>query len=121
MTTTTTRKAWDKYDESIAYLKKHPTEIMRAWNMPLVRSGGALFTMTGLTGTFCDSTKRGGSYCGCLTQVKAKKCPAYTPRLTKLIRADKRIPDSPEKVTVRHLKAFADWQRRLDKELGRKP
>jgi hypothetical protein len=41
------------------------------------------------------------------------------PDLTKEIQADKNIPDDKNQIRVEHLKHFARWQRRLDKELGR--
>jgi hypothetical protein len=39
--------------------------------------------------------------------------------LTKAIRADARIPEGPQWITVNDLPVFAEWQRRLDKELKR--
>jgi len=44
---------------------------------------------------------------------------AYTDDLTERIRADERIPDDPDRITVAHLPVFAEWQRILDKELKR--
>jgi hypothetical protein len=93
----------DKYDEAIAYLTQHPEEIYDAWNERYLH----LFDRCGLRST-----------CGCLTQVKYEHKQAQTPALTAAIRADDRIPEA-EKITVDDLPVFAEWQRRLDKELGR--
>ena len=40
-----------------------------------------------------------------------------TPELTKAIRKDPRIPKLPKNITVADLPVFAEWQRRLDKEI----
>lgn len=108
-----TTKNRDKYDEAVAYLTKNPDEIYDAWNMASTHvpvKGSCLFVP-------CDLTVL--TVCGCLTQVRGLEYDAATPRLTRAIRADRGIPKRGESIKPRHLKRFAYWQRRLDKELGR--
>jgi Tfp pilus assembly protein PilF len=111
----------DKYDKAIAYLKENPHEIPDAWNHPDCRKGGCLFQYCSESG---DPYHTDASVeflpVGCLTQVKAGKKVAATEILTRAIRSDRRIPDDPKKVGVKHLGAFAAWQRYLDKVLRRK-
>lgn len=106
----------DKYDEAIAYLTEHPSKIQTAWNWPDDDlygdgeiNGGCLFQIVG------DYEE-----CGCLTQIRLNPYRiAPTAALTDAIRADERIPKSPEQITIADLPVFAEWQRRLDKELNR--
>jgi hypothetical protein len=115
----------DKYDEAIAYLTEHPEEIHDVWNnanFPCGRPGECLFVPV-------TNTDDGLFTCGCLTQVKQGIKEAETPALTAAIRVDKRIPtvivDDVKQtitrfdITVESLPIFAEWQRRIDKELGR--
>lgn len=99
----------DKYDLAVEYLTEHPEEIYHAWRQPNIRVGGCLFK-------YCQKEAVG---CGCLTQVKYGIYPAETEALTKAIRKDRRIPVNPYLITVKKLSLFAQWQRRIDKELGR--
>jgi hypothetical protein len=106
----------DAYQQAVEYLTANPTEIHCAWymgNNTLAPPGSVLFKATG-HGIYLDR-------CGCLTQVKAGQFPAYTPRLTRAILADDRIPLHGRAITVDHLPIFAGWQRRLDQVLGRTP
>jgi hypothetical protein len=96
----------------VQYLTKHPDEILMAWRFPSEGTVGCLFN-------FAGDKDRYGERCGCLTQVKDKVSRAQTPALTKAIRADARIPKGPQWITVKDLPVFAEWQRRLDKELER--
>lgn len=101
----------DKYDKAIAYLTENPHQIFESWQW-----GGSLFLRTGNPRPrTCDSDL----VVGCLTQIRADVgyC-TPTPELTKAIRNDDRIPKRPEQITVGNLPLFAEWQRRLDKELG---
>lgn len=125
----------DNYDAAIAYLTEHPDEICVAWNNPHDNPGGCLFLHTheGYAG---DSQKNhGGKYvaCGCLTQIRMDRETTLKPEidyynvpyvaptveLTKLIAADERIPDNVYDIMIKDLPVFAEWQRRLDKELNR--
>lgn len=104
----------DKYDLAIEYLTEHPGEIDDAWGEPQWHEAGCLFGYCAKTAT--DEVD--GLICGCLTQVKHENMPALTEELTQAIRADTRIPRASD-ITVSHLPIFAEWQRRIDKELGR--
>lgn len=102
----------DKYDEAMAYLFEHPEEIRDAWADPYDHVAGCLFQYAtrGKPGIFEGF--------GCLTMVRGV-CRAATQELTAAIRADERIPRSVEDATADTLPVFAEWQRRLDKELER--
>lgn len=109
----------DKYDEAVEYLRENPELIYDRWNYPM-REHGVLFGYV--------SPKRdemypdpGSKICGCLTQVKAHVHDAYTATLTEAIRQDARIPEDAADLTEDHLEVFAEWQRRIDRELGREP
>lgn len=102
----------DKYDEAIEYLTEHPEEIYETWNSAISNSelpGACLFRACSNDSKKCY---------GCLIQVRYREYPAQTPELTAAILADKRIPPANE-ITVEDLPVFAEWQRRLDKELNR--
>lgn len=109
----------DKYDRAIAYLTQHPHEIVKAWGEPFHHPAGCLFgyVMQANTRESFELARR--SPCGCLTQVKSGYRCAQTYALTKAIRADTRIPKWPQWITVDDLPVFAEWQRKLDKELDR--
>lgn len=109
----------DKYDEAIAYLTEHPEEISKAWNQPGAAKGGCLFRMATNAITREDTRRDVSLGFGCLTMVRGNGCNAATPELTIAIRSDGRIPSSRHTVTPSHLPVFAEWQRRLDVELGR--
>lgn len=105
----------DKYDIAIEFLTKHPEHIENAWFFPApnkleeVNQAHCLFQVVGDCNNF-----------GCLTQIKyyAQAYKACTPELTEQIIADERIPNS-HLIKVTDLPIFAEWQRRLDKELNR--
>jgi hypothetical protein len=97
----------DAYDDAIAYLTEHPEKIYSEWEW-----GKTLFE-------FCGHYGR--RFCGCLTMIRNGREIAETPELTAAIRADARIPTHPRAITVESLPAFAEWQRRIDRELGRTP
>lgn len=96
----------DKYDEQIACLTLNPARIVDAWAL-----GDCLFQGASHDGEV-------GPY-GCLTMVRTGAWNAATPELTEQIRNDMRIPSNCFGITVESLPVFAEWQRRLDKELGR--
>lgn len=115
--TVSKRRKPDKYDRAVAYLRDHPGHIHMAWNSAtcyesLREPGWQLFTVC--------SDRDDDDLFGCLTQVRAGKN-AVTYKLTEAIRADLRLPASVHGITVKTLPLFARWQRRIDKELGRKP
>lgn len=109
----------DAYDKAVESLKgKTKGEIYDIWGNPdLYKNGPSiLFSYAGVD-------RYGEHTCniGCLTMIR--RSPdlfwADTPELTKAILEDDRIPthiDDCEDFTI-----FAEWQRRIDKELGREP
>jgi hypothetical protein len=107
----------DVYDEAVAYLTEHPDEILKAWSYPDPEwhTGHSLFMCCG-----GEDSIRGA---GCLTQIRQTdgRVPAATVDLTEAIAADERIPLDGWDIKVQHLPVFAEWQRRIDKELNRTP
>jgi len=112
-------KKQDRYDHAVAYLTAAPHEICEAWSHPGTWAGrvahpaGCLFRPAAETHK-CDPSV------GCLTQIADGHRLAETSEITTMIRADTRIPLSPESITVDDLPVFAEWQRRLDTYFGRK-
>jgi hypothetical protein len=96
----------DKYDLAIEFLTQNPDKIWDAWNHPAVNEGGDLFMYAH------RST-------GCLTQIR-RDPETYSGTISQSaeILADERIPKFPADITVESLPVFAEWQRRLDTELG---
>lgn len=96
----------DIYDEEIKRLSKDPDKIYSAWlygddHSPLFDAAGPV---------------RGPSAgYGCLTQVKGGTHKAASKCLTAAIQADTRIPEDVNKIKLKHLPVFAEWQRKLDK------
>lgn len=105
----------DKYDIAIEYLTEYPEEILDTWNSPFNYPHGCLFQMVTPSGNY-QTPEWNSDQCGCLTQVKYKSYPAWTPELTNEICNDERIPSS-RNITVADLPVFAEWQRRLDREI----
>lgn len=101
----------DKYDEAVAYLTARPDEIYDSW-----LCAESLFQFV----EPIDGNDE--KVCGCLTEIRGSYdiC-AWTDELTAAIRADERLPRNAEDITPAHLPVFAEWQRRIDKELGRTP
>lgn len=108
----------DKYDEQIAELLKDeptPKEFSKRVNKEWGRSRG-LFAFAASPG-FCEDY----ALTGCLTMIREGSWIAETPELTLEIKQDERIPTSWSGITPEHLPIFAEWQRRLDRELNREP
>lgn len=111
----------DKYQKAVAYLTEHPEEIYDAWmsggGLHPIHPAACLFKMVSNTG---ESVRlESGKECGCLTMIKNGGYVAETPELTVAIRADERIPYTQREIKPEHLPVFAEWQARIDKELGR--
>lgn len=100
----------DRYDDEVNRLTNNPRLIRESWDYaePLFQHVQHV------------ARPRANFVCGCLTQVASKIFEAATPELTEAIQKDERIPKSVEFITVEHLPLFAEWQRRIDKELKRK-
>lgn len=108
----------DKYDHAIDYLMRYPDEIELAWGTTDIHPAGCLFQL--VHGPSCTGYRRTSCSHGCLTQLRGPLGDAFTPTIfTREIMADTRIPISPEDIRLHHLPVFAEWQRRLDQELGR--
>lgn len=107
----------DKYDRAIAYLTEFPAGIGGAWGV-LAGRGAPLFQFVTPTGEYA-SRPGDERECGCLTTIKGHGFAAWTDELEAAIRADDRIPESGSAVTLSDLPVFAEWQRRIDRELGR--
>jgi hypothetical protein len=111
--------AKDKYDRAISYLTDLPSEIFKAWSST-DHECHCLFAFVSPTGRVENEPVGNGKRIGCLTQIRASDhCVAWTDDLTRRIRADERIPLSGSDTTPEHLPVFAEWQRTIDRELGR--
>ncbi len=108
----------DKYDLEIDRLMEGPIQELpirceQAWYSDKTgRPSSCLFDYCTPTGM---ATHRN---CGCLTQVRNQQHGAWTPELTAAIQVDSRLPYYPSDITTREqLEIFAEWQRRLDREI----
>lgn len=105
----------DVYDLEVERLTENPELIIESW-----KNAKPLFG-------FCTSSRHSFEWepaakeCGCLTMVCNESGEAATDELTKLILADERLPISPSHITAENLPVFAEWQRKMDKLLNRKP
>jgi hypothetical protein len=113
----------DKYDRRIASLLEDDPdddELTARIHADWIR-GSSLFAF--VRGTYADCYTKGcdGNPCGCMTQIKLEpsKYDAPTRELKEAILADDRIPNDPMSITRELLPVFAEWQRRIDKELNR--
>lgn len=98
--------AKDKYDLAIEILENGPaTMIGKAWMDPERHEAGCLFMWANKSA-------------GCLTQIRKYNWYLDESPLVAEISKDERIPKSWDEITVKSLPVFAEWQRRLDRELG---
>lgn len=98
----------DKYDQAVKYLTTHPEKIYMQW----IR-GADLFQ-------FAHRMPQAPYACGCITMIKGGGYHAQTPEITAAIKDDPRIPEDVDDITPENLPVFAEWQRRLDRDLGGK-
>ena len=117
------KKPRDVYDLEVDRLTKvYEEEGLQAFRSAVCTSWGdaePLFSFCTPTG---NSTAPGTECCfGCLTTVHNGAHFAWTPAITQSIRDDERLPNYDDQIEPHHLPIFAEWQRRLDKELGRTP
>ena len=106
----------DRYDEAIEYLVERPEEVGDAWHLPDDEEGGLLFQC-------CSSSS------GCLTQVHGGSLRGPKPELTLEIIDDDRLHKSighlsaallsTDSLDARRaiLQPYAEWQRRMDREI----
>jgi len=122
----------DKYDDAIEWLVEHADErftgcsaVFAAWSYP---DAGDPYGLTAAHVLFQAANASGyaapGDRCGCITQIREGRNEATTADLTAAIRADARLPSrirDIEKLRGDELRAalqpFAEWQRRLDREI----
>lgn len=109
----------DRYDKAIEILIDTDSyELDKAWDEPQEHDAGCLFAYVG-------SDPFDGRMNGCLTQVKFDGQNAETMQLALDIKACDEIVSVGEMMEMNQeqlrssLEVFADWQRRLDKELDR--
>lgn len=122
----------DVYDEAITILTAvagdyyEPVVLESAWGRPERTEGGCLFDYTGWDPDLGEVGRipgESGGPCGCLTQVRAGY--AFGPAMLghqdmlERLRADERVPNRPEDLTLESLTALAEWQREVDRVLGR--
>lgn len=100
------------YEQAAKALINKPDQIYDAWNFPFQYDESILFRSV-----YKD--------CGCLTEVKLYHGNGLTkyplPKnfpLTELLNDD-RIPESGKEITIGHLKAFVEWNKKLDKLYGK--
>jgi hypothetical protein len=103
----------DKYDKAMAYLlrqKDFSTAVYAAW-VGVDKERFCLFQFA--------NNEQVTFRTGCLTQIYSRFARAQTKELTNRIQADNRIPGDVCEITRDNLHVFAEWQRIIDKELGR--
>lgn len=122
-----TERTNDVYDREVKYLARHPEKLWRHWS-----NSTPLFQYANPDNASLWR-RPDGKFVGCLTQIRQNDGVAWTPSLTNEIRRDKRLPTAigdgfddkfilmSYRDRVLALEPFAEWQRRLDKELGREP
>lgn len=114
----------DAYDDAVEYLTANPERIDDAWWIrgsvrdPRTEAAKCLFRYVTPTG---GPELSDGLECGCITQIRGIQRHAYTPGLTAEIRSDERLPKFSLDITPGNLPVFAEWQRRIDRELNRTP
>ncbi len=119
----------DKYDKAVAWLTKHPKHIENTWNRAFCLPS-QLAEIADITKVQKLAHKRASCLfescgfhqrSGCLTQVAhGSSRQSGTPKLTRAIRADKgNIPKNGGAIKVKDLPLFANWRRRIDKELAK--
>ena len=104
----------DKYDVQIAELVKLDGEEFTAAVQSDWMNSKGLFEYA-----IANPKCMGKDGTGCLTMIRNGGWRAETEELTEAIRADERLPKTQQDITKEHLPVFAEWQRRLDKELSR--
>lgn len=127
----------DAYDQAIERLLEFAEDeyyegnfkaaVSEVWEVPELHrhDGGLLFRVVSPNGGTLDR-REDGNDCGCVVEIRNGKLlrnghPAYawTDDLTQRIKADDRLPRVSEDIEPEHLPIFAEWQRIIDKELGR--
>lgn len=109
----------DVYDKAVKYLTEEPGEIGKAWIEGYVFAGEYSHPCSVLFRSGYPSGMTGR----CLTNLRQGKCyPRPSTKLQELenlITLDHRIPMNDGDIKPEDLPVFAEWHRRLDKELNR--
>jgi len=114
----------DKYDRAIELLQQSENfleDVVRAWiNADAGDTTGCLFQYAGEINSYYGYN---GTSTGCLTMIRKHPATrsAATKDLTEGIINDARIPKEYTDITPECLPVFADWQRRLDREIRNQP
>lgn len=110
----------DRYDQAINYLKSLPPDVYpdvveNSW----FSAGSDPELIAGCLFQFAAPSNSTNDNCGCLVMIKENPLHyrACTEKLTNEIVADTRIPNDYRQITIESLPAFAEWQRRLDREV----
>lgn len=113
----------DAYDDAVEYLTANPADIKSAWLVPPPWTSAEIAQAHCLFGHVTPDRQCmfDGRECGCITQIRGIEMSACRGDLTIAIREDSRLPDFSNDIKVEHLPIFAEWQRRLDRELNRTP
>lgn len=115
----------DIYDKAIEYFKKNPHRISEVWDDPKSHFSGVLFQSVTPSGYTEENSE--GFLCGDLCEIHSFMAHAWTERLEEEIGNDYRIPklfannNYVPKISVENLAVFAEWQRKIDVALNRKP
>ena len=112
------RNTIDIYSLACSYLRRHPEQIMDAWDDPLHHPAGILFqyaTPTGMPEK--DVLDRD---CGEIRDIACGNAVAYSAGVTDAIRAEaERVPVGD--IEPKHLAVFAEMQSLCDLEWNRNP
>jgi len=115
----------DLYDKAISYLHDNPDKVQEVWDDPKSHFSGILFQSVTPSGYSEENSD--GLFCGDICEIRSFLAHAWTETLEEQINADPRIPklyannDFLPKMSIDTLKVFAEWQRKIDVELNRKP
>jgi len=115
----------DIYEKAITYLTNHPTRIPEVWDDPKSHFSGVLFQAVTPSGYSEENLE--GLFCGDICEIHSFMAHGWTEVLEEAIAQDHRIPklfannNFVPKITVDMLPVFAEWQRKIDAILMRKP
>lgn len=115
----------DAYSKAIDFFKAFPEKLIEVWDDPKSHWSGILFQAVTPDGYSQDNDD--GLFCGDLCEIRSLMANAWTINLQEEIVNDPRIPklyasnDYIPKLSIEILEVFADWQRKIDEEIGRNP
>lgn len=115
----------DVYSKALKYFKENPSRIPEVWDDPKSHWSGVLFQS--VTPDGYGQQNENGLFCGDLCEIRSLMASAWTLELQEEIMNDHRIPKLYAsngylpKLTIEILEVFAEWQRKIDIEIGRNP